>query len=82
MFTFVFLKDAGERALKTVAQVLLSLWVVGDAFNVLEANWTEAFGIAAGAAVISVLTSVISAGAVKDTVGPASLVTADPDDLP
>ena len=83
MFTTVFWKDAAERAIKTVAQTLLALWLVGDvALNALSVDWTEALGVALGAAVISLLTSIVSAGAVPNSVSPASLVTPDPDDLP
>lgn len=83
MFTVVFWKDAAERAIKTIAQTLLALWLVGDvAFNALSVDWKEALGIAVGAAILSVLTSIVSAGAVANSVSPASLVTPDPDDLP
>lgn len=68
MLTIAFWKDTGERAAKTTAQTLLSLFLVGDvAFNLFEFHWGPALGVAAGAAVISVLTSVMSAG-----VGPSS----------
>lgn len=83
MFTTVFWKDAAERAIKTIAQTLLALWLVGDlAFNALSVDWAEAFGISVGAAILSLLTSIVSANAVKGSLGPASLVTSDPDDLP
>ena len=50
-----------ERAVKTIAQALLSIWLVGDvAFNFYTINWGEAFGVAAGAALISLLTSIVS----------------------
>lgn len=61
MFTRTFLIPAVERAAKTVAQTLLSLFLVGDvAFNLFTFAWGPALGIAAGAAVISMLTSVVS----------------------
>lgn len=76
MFTIAFAKDAGERAVKTAAQALLSLWLVGDvAFNVLTVDWPTALGVAAGAAVVSVLMSIVSS-AVGDT-GTASLVRSE-----
>lgn len=76
MFTTLFWKDAGERAVKTAAQALLSLWLVGDlAFDLLTVDWGSALGVAAGAAVISVLTSLVSAPAAD--VGTASLVQHD-----
>lgn len=77
MFTGSFVADAFERALKTAAQALLSLWLVGDvAFDLLTVNWGSALGVAAGAAVISLLTSVVSAPAADR--GTASLVHQNP----
>lgn len=77
MWTSTFWLDAGERALKTAAQALLSLWLVGDVmFNLLDVSWGPALGVAAGAAVVSLLTSIVSAP-VGDK-GTASLVRSDP----
>ncbi|MDN5917033.1 MAG: holin [Pseudonocardia sp.] len=64
MFSAAFWAASSERAVKTVAQALLSVWLVGDvAFNLLAVNWGSALGVAAGAGVISLLTSVVSAPA-------------------
>ncbi len=60
MFTAKFWKAAAERAAKSAAQALLGLWAL-DGFNVLHADYKLAGGVAAGAAVLSVLTSVVSA---------------------
>jgi hypothetical protein len=54
-----FWTDAAERALKTFAQVLLA-YFGADAFDVLNADWGNALSIAAGAVVLSVLTSLLS----------------------
>lgn len=54
-----FIKDALERAAKTFAQTLLAFFGA-DAFDVLQANWPNALSVAAGAVVLSVLTSVAS----------------------
>jgi hypothetical protein len=63
IFTTTFWADASERAVKTLSQSLLTLWLAGDhVFNLLTVNWTQALGIAAGAGVISILTSIVSAG--------------------
>lgn len=73
MFTKLFWKDAFERALKTVAQTLVTLWLTGEAvFNLLTVDWKQAFGVAAGAGVLSLLMSVASAA--KAGTDTASLV--------
>lgn len=56
-----FWVGALERAVKTAAQSLLSLWLVGDvAFNLLSIDWGASLGVAAGAAVLSLLSSIVS----------------------
>ncbi|MEU5853925.1 holin [Nocardiopsis dassonvillei] len=61
MFTTAFWKGAAERAVKSAAQALILLWGVGDGLlNLWSINPTESAGIAAGAVVLSVLTSLIS----------------------
>lgn len=76
MFTKLFWRDASERAGKSFAQALLLLWAADGAFNVLTIDVPAAFGVAAGAAVLSLLTSVVSAPAADR--GTASLVSANP----
>lgn len=66
-----FIKDAIERAVKTAAQVLLT-FLGADVINVLTVDWSTAGSIAAGGAVVSLLTSVVSYNA--GTKGTASLV--------
>jgi len=62
LFTTKFWADTAERAVKTVAQTVLSLWLVGDQlFNIMTVDWTVTAGVAIGAGAISVLTSVVSA---------------------
>lgn len=59
MFTLTFWKAALERALKTAAQVLLSVYFVGDvALNAFQADWGNMLGLALGGVVFSILTSV------------------------
>lgn len=78
MFTKVFWKDAVERAVKTMAQTLLTLWLTSEAvFNILTVDWVQALGVALGAAVLSVLTSVASAA--KAGTDTASLVNTKKD---
>jgi hypothetical protein len=57
--TSSFWVSAVERAVKSFAQSLLAIWG-GGVFNVLSVNWGSALGIAAGAAVLSLLTSLVS----------------------
>lgn len=59
MFSGYFWRQAVERAVKSAAQALLGLWAL-DGFNVLNADYRLGFGVAAGAAVLSVLTSIVS----------------------
>lgn len=62
MLTVIFWRLAAERATKTAAQSVLSLWLVGDVtLNALEINYTLALGVALGGALLSLLTSVASA---------------------
>jgi len=49
-------KGAGVRAIKTFAQVAVSMLTVGQA--VLDVNWVNVLSVSAVAAVISILTSV------------------------
>ena len=71
MFTRAFWVDAGERALKTLAQAMLTVLTSG-AFGIVDADWGSAASIGGLAAVVSVLTSIMSAS--RGTPGTASLV--------
>lgn len=75
MFGKIFWADAAERAIKTFAQVALTFLTVG-ATDVLEADWKALVASAVTAALISVLTSVVSATARER--GTASLVVNPP----
>ena len=60
MFTRAFLVPALERAVKSAAQAVFGL-ILGDiSFDVWQADWRKALGVAAGAAILSLLTSIIS----------------------
>lgn len=52
-----WLKAAGVRAAKTMAQTALSMLTVGQA--VMDVNWVNVLSVAAVAGVISILTSVV-----------------------
>lgn len=58
--TAAFWKGALDRAIKSVAQTLLLLWGADGAVHILHVDWTAALEVAAGAAVLSLLTSLLS----------------------
>lgn len=56
-----FLKAVAERAVKTFCQTLAALLGAG-AVDILSVPWQAALSVSAGAGVVSVLTSIGSAG--------------------
>lgn len=60
MFTRKFINETAERAIKSAAQAAL-LVLGADQLNVVTAAWADVAGFAAGGAVLSVLTSIVSA---------------------
>lgn len=69
MWTSNFWKATAERALKSAAQAIIGLMVGDTVFDIWQADYKKALGVAVGAAVLSVLTSVVSApvGSDKDS---------------
>ena len=63
MWTAGFWTGAADRCIKSFAQALLLLWGADATFNVLDVSLPGALGVAVGAAVLSLLTSVVSASA-------------------
>lgn len=61
MLTRAFWTSTADRAVKSFAQALILLWGADAGFNVLEVNIPTAFGLAGGAAILSLLTSLVSA---------------------
>lgn len=61
MLDAAFWTGVVDRAVKSFAQALLLLWGAGQGFDVLHVDVPSALGVAAGAAVLSVLTSIVSA---------------------
>lgn len=53
-----FWASAGERAIKTFAQTALALLGASQLVSVVAIDWTEVGGVAALAAILSLLTSV------------------------
>jgi hypothetical protein len=70
LYTLTFWKDAAERALKTAAQVVIGFFVAD--VSIFDVDWGNAFSVAAAAAVLSLLTSFVSAPVNQK--GTASLV--------
>lgn len=68
-----FWLDAADRAIRTAAQSALTA-LGGDTFNIWSVNWQTVAGISGGAALFSVLTSIIATQfGNEDTKGTASL---------
>ena len=59
-----WLKAAGIRAIKTIAQVSLSMLTVGQAVS--DVNWINVVSISVTAGIISVLTSIAGLPEVKE----------------
>lgn len=63
MFTAAFWRGAADRSVKSAAQTLLLLWGADAGFDLLNIQPLPALGLAGGAAVLSLLTSIVSAPA-------------------
>lgn len=61
MFTKSFWKSAAERAIKTIAQALIAV-LAATTFDWFTADWQAIAGTAATAGVLSLLSSIASAG--------------------
>jgi hypothetical protein len=72
----LFWKDAAERAVKTFAQAILAVIGVSATTPVTGFDWQTILLTGVTAAVISLLTSLVSAGA-DNTVSPASAAKDD-----
>jgi hypothetical protein len=60
VFNSVFWKEATERALKTLAQFIITLGTAG-AFNVLDVDLRTTIGLGLGGMLLSYATSILSA---------------------
>lgn len=65
MFTLTFWNYAGERALKTFAQTALAYLGTGTV-GLFELDWTGLLSISGGAALLSILTSIITLNTAKN----------------
>jgi hypothetical protein len=61
MTTRAFWADAGERAVRTIAQALLAL-LGTDALGIVGLDWAQMLSVAAGAGLMSVLTAIVATG--------------------
>lgn len=61
MLTTAFWLGAADRSVKSAAQALLLLWGADAGLNLLTIEPLPALGMAGGAAVLSLLTSIASA---------------------
>ena len=61
LLTASFWAQTGERAFKSVAGSLVSVWGASGALNLFSIPWQSTVGVALGAGVLSVLMSVMSA---------------------
>ena len=61
MRTRAFWEDAGERAIRTIAQALLAL-LGTDALGIVGLDWTQMLSVAAGAGLMSILTAIVATG--------------------
>lgn len=68
-----------ERAIKTLAQALIALFVGG--MTILTIDWTQALAVSVTAALVSVLTSLISAPLGKNTGPSLADETIEPDPI-
>lgn len=57
----LFIMDTIERAVKTFAQTMVALLGAG-AVDILTIDWGQRLSVAAGAALVSILTSIASSG--------------------
>jgi hypothetical protein len=58
----VFWLDTAERAIKTVAQTLVALLTADGVFDLFSVDWKQKLSVAGLAGLVSVLTSIASAG--------------------
>lgn len=60
MFSKLFILDAAERAVKTIAQTIVATLLASEAIGLFDANWGDIFSVAGLAGVVSLLTSIAS----------------------
>lgn len=78
MWTWLFWKQALERAVKTFAQAAIALLTGDKVFGILDADWTMVGQVAALALVLSILSSLVSAPIGPDKESPSLVDTPPP----
>lgn len=79
MTTAKFWRNAFERAVKTGAQTILAVLVVGDGIlNAFTIDYLQAGGVGLGGIVLSLLTSIASSAVGPDHNDPSLVSRADP----
>ena len=76
IWTSLFWKDAIERVLSTVAQVLIAVLSV-DGLNLVALDWTAVLSTVAIAGALSLLKAIVANSVTGRTVSPASLAPTD-----
>jgi len=72
-----FWRQALERAIKSAAQGVIGAGLLAEPFDVLHFDWKVALGAAVGGAVLSTLTSIVTAG-VGPTDDPSTVTKTTP----
>ena len=77
MFTSLFWKDAIERVVFTMVQVLLSIWASDGLFDVLNVDWKATASVVLSAGALALLKAILAAKATDNSVSPASFAHDD-----
>ena len=76
IFTLVFWKAAGERSIRTFAQTA-GATLAGGGVNLFDVSWEQSLSVGGLSALLSLLTSIGSAGVGPN--GPGFFETTEPD---
>lgn len=71
-----FVRDTGERAVRTVAQTAVALWGTAQV-NIVDLDWQEIGGVSLAAGFLSILTSIAGGKWGSNQGTPAGFVALD-----